>query len=165
MVQQARHGESTSAERIGLTLFIAGVDLVEVHFRKVAVEVGTKNFATGIESITAQSVIELSLTHFTVVCAEPTARFVPALIAIDLDKFLTQFRRLKEIGVRACDRFRGELNSPFPRHKLLGDGGVNNLFGWASVIHAGVVCHAKRIPLGVDSPIPLTILLPKIVLR
>ena len=97
-----------------MALVVVGVNLIEVNFREVAVEIGTKNFSTRIESVTAQSVVELCITDRTVVGAEPTARFVPALIAIDLDKFLTQFSRLKEIGVRACDRFRGELNSPFP---------------------------------------------------
>ena len=72
-----------------MALFVVGVNLIEVNFREVAVEVGTKNFSARIESVTAQSVVELCITDRTVVGAEPTASFVATLIAIDLDELLT----------------------------------------------------------------------------
>jgi P-type E1-E2 ATPase len=59
MVEQAGDREAPSPERFLLGQLVVGIDLVEVDFGQVAVEVGAEDFAAGVEAIATEAVLQL----------------------------------------------------------------------------------------------------------
>ena len=164
VVEQTSHRQCRGPEGVGLAFFVAGIDLVEMNLRQVAVEIGSENLAAGIEAVAAEAMLELLRRNGAMVGAEPATGFLLALIAVDLDELAAQFRGVEQISVGSCDRFRSELDGPLTGVELLGDRRQHHLFAGTCVIHPGVIGHAQGIPLRVDAPVALVILLPEVVL-
>ena len=121
VIQQAgnRQGRGPS---IGLALVVAGVDLIEMDFRQVEVEIGAENLAAGVQAVAAEAMLELRRGDGPMVGHQPAASFLLSLIAVDLDELAAQFGGGEQIGVGAGDRFRRELDGSFPGVELLGHG-------------------------------------------
>ena len=164
MIQQAGNRQGRGPKGIGLALVVAGVDLIEMDFRQVAVEIGAENLAAGVQAVAAEAMLELCRGDGPMVGHQPTTGFLLPLIAVDLDELAAQFQGVEQISVGPCDGFRRELDRSFAGVELLGDRRQHHLFAGTCVIHPGVIGHAQGIPLRVDAPVALVILLPEVVL-